>query len=416
MASYKWTITGNGTIDGADNQQTVKVNAGAVGSYTLSLKVTNSNGCEANCSIQVTVKGCVPICTYTQGYYGNAGGLSCFDNPPLNTTQGALKMAIAKADPLYGGTNMATFGRFDRGQYWRIYTIDIDDPAKATKDENIFKMLPGGGKSQAIRPGSPVAYRFGPLYEQSYPYVPLSTKKATLGKIQNTLLAQTMTLYFSIQNSSPLAGTELIGASVITQKVDCGTKIAQGDPASHSIGAAVVNFLNGGNGYSNTVLGLYKLANDYLGGITVPGLSADAVAGAVGAINEAFDECRIITGWNGVVEQPTITRTTTSPAPAVATTKETGMVEVKGVQVSTFPNPFVNKVRFVIKSEIAGPTQIQIVDMQGRLIQNAYKGYINAGREQNIEVNINTVTPQTMIYKVTIGDKTTTGKLMRINK
>jgi hypothetical protein len=70
----------------------------------------------------------------------------------------------------------------------------------------------------------------------------------------------------------------------------------------------------------------------------------------------------------------------------------------------------------VLKSDISGPTQIQIVDMQGRLIQNAYKGYINAGREQNIEVNINTVTPQTMIYKVTIGDKTTTGKLMRINK
>jgi hypothetical protein len=415
MASYKWTITGNGTIDGADNLQTVKVNSGAPGSYTLSLLVTNINGCEANCSIQVTVKGCVPICTYTQGYYGNAGGLSCFDNPPLNTTQGALKMAIAKPDPLNGGPGgMATFGKFSNGQYWRIYAMDIDDPAKETKEENIFKMLPGGGKSQAIKPGSPVAYRF--TNEQSWSYVPLSTKIATKGKIGNTLLTQTMTLYFSIQNSSPLAGTELIGASVVTQKVDCGTKIAMGDLASHTIGADVVAYLNNNSdGYSNTVLGLYKLANDYLGGFTRGGLSADAVAGAVGAINEAFDECRIITGWNGVVEPATITRTTTSPAPAVGSSKETG-VEVKGIQVSTFPNPFVNKVRFVIKSEISGSTQIQIVDMQGRLIQNAYKGYINAGREQAIEVNINTVTPQSMIYKVTIGDKVTTGKLMRINQ
>lgn len=53
--SYSWSISGNGTITSATNAQTVTVDAGATGSYTLSLTTVLSS-CSVMCSQVVTVK------------------------------------------------------------------------------------------------------------------------------------------------------------------------------------------------------------------------------------------------------------------------------------------------------------------------------------------------------------------------
>jgi len=57
MSSYKWSISGNGSISGSTTDQTVTVIAGSEcnSSYTLSLTVTNSNDCSASCTKIVTV-------------------------------------------------------------------------------------------------------------------------------------------------------------------------------------------------------------------------------------------------------------------------------------------------------------------------------------------------------------------------
>ncbi len=55
LASYAWTISGNGSIPGATNGPQVSVNAGAAGSYTLTLTVTDQNDCSSTCSLEVTV-------------------------------------------------------------------------------------------------------------------------------------------------------------------------------------------------------------------------------------------------------------------------------------------------------------------------------------------------------------------------
>ncbi|MBE0663947.1 MAG: right-handed parallel beta-helix repeat-containing protein [Bacteroidales bacterium] len=55
MTSYVWNISGDGTIIGANNGQTVDVNADAAGSYTLSLTIINGNGCTSSCDLVVIV-------------------------------------------------------------------------------------------------------------------------------------------------------------------------------------------------------------------------------------------------------------------------------------------------------------------------------------------------------------------------
>lgn len=53
--SYVWSITGNGTIVGSTTSQSVSVDAGSAGSFTLTLTVTDGNGCTSQCNKPVTV-------------------------------------------------------------------------------------------------------------------------------------------------------------------------------------------------------------------------------------------------------------------------------------------------------------------------------------------------------------------------
>ena len=55
MTSYAWSISGDGSIVGASNVQTVDVSADGAGSYTLSLTIINNNGCTSSCEKIVTV-------------------------------------------------------------------------------------------------------------------------------------------------------------------------------------------------------------------------------------------------------------------------------------------------------------------------------------------------------------------------
>ena len=57
MSSYIWSVSGNATIVGADNTQTVSVTAGSGcnQSFTLSLTVTNGFGCSRMCEKEVSV-------------------------------------------------------------------------------------------------------------------------------------------------------------------------------------------------------------------------------------------------------------------------------------------------------------------------------------------------------------------------
>src|SRR5207245_7213362 len=51
---YRWSIAGNGTISGATNTQSVSINAGPSGSFSLTLNLTNASGCSSICSKTVT--------------------------------------------------------------------------------------------------------------------------------------------------------------------------------------------------------------------------------------------------------------------------------------------------------------------------------------------------------------------------
>jgi hypothetical protein len=106
MDSYSWSITGNGSISGPDDEQTVTVIAGTdCGvSFVLNLDVSNDAGCSSTCSKEVTVDdneaptisgvgdAATIECPATPEFSDPSATDNCDDNPSLTfedeTTQG----------------------------------------------------------------------------------------------------------------------------------------------------------------------------------------------------------------------------------------------------------------------------------------------------------------------------------------
>ena len=86
------------------------------------------------------------------------------------------------------------------------------------------------------------------------------------------------------------------------------------------------------------------------------------------------------------------------------------------LSVTAFPNPFKDKVNFVITSSISGDATLEVFDNVGRKLLAPYKGHITAGKNQVIEYKAPLSGSSTLIYKLRIGDKIVTGKLININQ
>jgi hypothetical protein len=55
MSSYSWSLTGDATITSSTNVSSITVDAGASGSFTLGLNITDANGCSSTCSLPMTI-------------------------------------------------------------------------------------------------------------------------------------------------------------------------------------------------------------------------------------------------------------------------------------------------------------------------------------------------------------------------
>ncbi|HET9747642.1 MAG TPA: T9SS type A sorting domain-containing protein, partial [Chitinophagaceae bacterium] len=135
-----------------------------------------------------------------------------------------------------------------------------------------------------------------------------------------------------------------------------------GNPLKFGLPHSVVTYLNGGNGYSNNVNGLYQLANDVLGGANTA-VNPLEVQLAIAAINSAFDGCRILTGTIAYVPPQSITKDF-SPA------KEVSLPPSHELIVTAYPNPSASRFNIIISGRNQEEqTVIQVIDAHGRVIE-----------------------------------------------
>jgi hypothetical protein len=175
---------------------------------------------------------------------------------------------------------------------------------------------------------------------------------------------------------------------------------------------------------TKNVAGLLDLANRALNGDNV-GVSLSAIAGAVDMINNAFDECRLFVGWVGGAK-PSATSfcslpSSTTPCSVNSTiTRRGDMTEaseasVSGLQVSAYPNPYKDVVKFTIQSKVSGQAQLVVYNALGQRVKTIYNGFVQANKSQVIEYRTPSPSQGNLIYTLTIGGKQVTGKLLKLD-
>jgi hypothetical protein len=84
--------------------------------------------------------------------------------------------------------------------------------------------------------------------------------------------------------------------------------------------------------------------------------------------------------------------------------------------VTAAPNPFFDRVRFVITTPEEGHAQLDVMNLLGQKVATVFNEYMKANSQQIVEYNVPASAPQTMLYVLRIGNRQVTGKLLKVNQ
>jgi hypothetical protein len=345
--TYTWTINGGpGWTIQSTNGPTVTYCAGS-GSAIFCLEVKNTvNGVECISTCCDTVE-CQPtvFCSYTQGYYGNAGGNNCTGG---NTTD-LLEIILTSGPLVLGDPTSAEL----RSLTLSLADLDLVNPQNSC----IYRILPGGGPG-AIIPAStdgssPTCSSISPIPTKSN------------GTIRNVFLAQTITLGLNLRiPGNGLGGLEITNPYMVTYEstvTSCPSStpaLPTGTPIVRMIPISVVNYLNSSSSTGNTVQDLFNLANRVLStSPTDPSLpSLTSVSAAVAAFNEGFDECRVLDGFYPTNPLDTVSNTTTSR----------NLDAASPVGIHVYPNPAhtISNIEFILNGSDSEVT-LEVYNING---------------------------------------------------
>ena len=379
--SYSWSIDTTGLsngweiINGSETEQIVSFIPGA-GQATFSVIIYDENQCEISC--EIVVEPCLMdeiYCSYTQGFYGNPGGLACIPEDQQVHAKDIMNGALINS----GG--QVDFGDELNGKYFRLFLSDI-------QNENIFKLLPGGGPSRSL-----TGYA---TYDDvtTWSNVPLVVSGPRRGKIKNNLLSQTMTLYFNLYADSPLGSYQLEEIFYTAATRECGSEDYDIESIQmFHISPDIIAYLELNS--SATVQGLFELANRALGGHDIGNLSYSSISGAVDTINNGFDECRILlpeSVYLSVIE---------------------GLRDDQPI-FTAYPIPFVDAIN--IRYEIDGESEaiIQVYDLQGRIVKSVVDKDIYYHKVKVLDLDYKIFSNQMYFIKVESGGKSTLVKVISI--
>jgi hypothetical protein len=87
---------------------------------------------------------------------------------------------------------------------------------------------------------------------------------------------------------------------------------------------------------------------------------------------------------------------------------------VSDPKVNAYPNPFNDRIKFVVNSPNAGNGSLEVYNLLGQKVKTVYQGYINIG-DQSFELNIPKKQQATLIYVFKVAGKQVTGKILQLN-
>ncbi|HEX6192229.1 MAG TPA: hypothetical protein VFZ42_07690, partial [Chitinophagaceae bacterium] len=105
---------------------------------------------------------------------------------------------------------------------------------------------------------------------------------------------------------------------------------------------------------------------------------------------------------------------TTTDGGRIVPTGISPVERVGNVEVSAFPNPFSDQIRFTIESDVTGQGVLEVYTILGAKLRTVYQGHIEAGKKVNVDFAVPGPQRVHMIYKMRVGNTQTTGKLINV--
>jgi hypothetical protein len=118
----------------------------------------------------------------------------------------------------------------------------------------------------------------------------------------------------------------------------------------------------------------------------------------------------------GCVSAPTdcTNYTTNSCTSASRVAPASPVAEIKPVtKVTAFPNPFSDKINFMIESAVTGKGTLELFNFSGQKLRTVYQGVIQSGKGQTIQFDVPFAERSNLIYVLTVGKEKHSGKLIQ---
>jgi hypothetical protein len=182
-----------------------------------------------------------------------------------------------------------------------------------------------------------------------------------------------------------------------TQKAsDCGTGSTTTSCMKYSFSS----------GKGMTVAEIYAAASAALTNSAASNSVRSNWANTLDAINRGFDECARVCEPVQIVD-PSMLLTD-----LLASQRPTATETTRNLKVKAYPNPFTDRIFINFTSPVAGKAVVEIFDMSGRRIAEINKGQVNAYVENRIEYMVPNSARSAIIYKVSVGSYSITGRMI----
>lgn len=334
--------------------------------------------------IKISVNNCG--ITFTQGFWGGTqgNGKDCKGQ----TVQQILTALL--------GTNPAPFvGTATKG-------LTLNNVSK------LISIMPGGGYVKNVFDGA---------YTLISNYPPSSHFDNKTKKLNSVVVSQTIALKLNVLYNPQLGNVvfepnkNVLQTAKITFLNGCIVSSVATSSSSYTMSGKVLCYLFSNNTYSNDINGLLSLANDVIGG-TLPivnnaPFSFSELVQTLDAINNGFNEGRMLTGFSGTYSCGSALMSTQRVA--VAPVVE---AQATKVSVSAFPNPYTDKLRFVVTNPEPAQGSLEVFNMLGQKVKTVFSGMVQAGT-QNFEFSVPSAQRSNLIYILRVGDKQVTGKVLQ---
>jgi len=417
--TYSWSPTA-GLDDASISNPTA--NPGSTTTYTVT-RTNTSSGCFNTDAVTVTVnnaavtanagddftKTCTSNASGKQIGVASEAGFSYSWSPATDLSDASISNPTANpgTTTTYTVTRTNTSsGCFNTDEV----TVTVNNAAvTANAGDDFTKTCTSNasGKQIGVASEAGFSYSWSPTTDLSD--ASISNPTANPGTTTTYTVTKTNT-------SSGCSNTDMVTVTVDTETPDApGICVVQPSLCGPTTGSVTIlsplgadyqySINNGGDWQSGTVFP--NLGPGSVTGIKVKKLSSGCISTTV---NCDASDCSSQTGARSQTTSSTQNKSQT----LINSSKD---LKVPGGQttVKAFPNPFGNKVKFVVTVPEAGNGSLELLNLMGQKVKTVFQGRIAAGAN-TFEVNLPLMQSSQLIYILRMGDKQVTGKLLQLNQ